>query len=461
MKRILRVAIALLTALAMALFASEVIRAKTAPTPEELLAQARKMIDLRAAGPFELQADVLAGPAGGKMQKGSYLLDWTAPDRYRVEIRGPDYDEIDVVSDGVLHRARAVDYEPLYAYQLKELMDIDGLFADFNRTVAMMRDPVLASGNGLRLETKKSKTPVPFMTAAGFIDWESPKLECVMPEHDVIEMCLDPKSGWLVTMSSSRMDNPEEFSFKDYKPFGTAVFPRDLYEKRDGIVVAMKVNRLASTPKFPAATFSPPADAKTVSWCENEIPATRLSLKAPLPVTADDFAGPEILYGQVRPDGSLSRMVILGTAGASADAAVTKLANLIHFKPATCDGKAVESETEFSIDYMDVAIAGVAASNVPDGGKDGYGVPTCAYCPPPQFSGKAFYDKVNGVELLSAVIGPDGRAHDISIIKRLGDGLDEEAIKAVREKWTFTPAKGPDGKPTAVRTLIEVDFRIR
>lgn len=92
-------------------------------------------------------------------------------------------------------------------------------------------------------------------------------------------------------------------------------------------------------------------------------------------------------------------------------------------------------------------------------GTGGYGYPTCLYCPEPQFSDEAVKAKYQGVVLLSAIITADGRATDIQVVKGLGLGLDEKAIEAVRT-WRFTPARGPDGKAAAVRTPIEVTFRL-
>jgi hypothetical protein len=38
-------------------------------------------------------------------------------------------------------------------------------------------------------------------------------------------------------------------------------------------------------------------------------------------------------------------------------------------------------------------------------------------------------------------------------------GLTAQAIEAVK-KWRLSPATGPDGKPAAVRQIIEVTFKL-
>lgn len=95
----------------------------------------------------------------------------------------------------------------------------------------------------------------------------------------------------------------------------------------------------------------------------------------------------------------------------------------------------------------------------PSAGSNGYGVPSCLYCPRPEYSDEAVKAKYQGVVVLRVVITPDGRAINPQVVKGIGLGLDEKAIEAVRN-WRFKPAMGPDGRATPVITLIEVTFRL-
>lgn len=99
-------------------------------------------------------------------------------------------------------------------------------------------------------------------------------------------------------------------------------------------------------------------------------------------------------------------------------------------------------------------------ADIPQAGTKGYTNPNCVYCPTPQYTGEAMRHKIQGLVILEVVIGADGRAHEAVVTKSLGYGLDEEAIHAVRDVWRFKPALGPDGKPAAVRMLIEIDFHL-
>jgi TonB family protein len=97
--------------------------------------------------------------------------------------------------------------------------------------------------------------------------------------------------------------------------------------------------------------------------------------------------------------------------------------------------------------------------SIPCSGTAGYSLPKCVRCPSPPFSGEAVKKKAQGTVLVMAVIDVNGRARDVKAVKALPYGLTLQAIQAV-QKWTFQPATGPDGKPAAVRQLIEVTFHL-
>jgi TonB family protein len=98
--------------------------------------------------------------------------------------------------------------------------------------------------------------------------------------------------------------------------------------------------------------------------------------------------------------------------------------------------------------------------DTPTAGSKGYTLPKCSYCPTPEYSKEGLKKKIQGVVVLKTVVGPDGRVRDVTVTRSLGYGLDEQAVNTVRDKWEFTPANGPDGKPAAVRLMIEVNFHL-
>jgi TonB family protein len=92
-------------------------------------------------------------------------------------------------------------------------------------------------------------------------------------------------------------------------------------------------------------------------------------------------------------------------------------------------------------------------------GTGGVGYPSCIYCPEPQYSEDARKAKYQGTVVLQAIITPDGRATNIEVVKGPGLGLEEKALESVRT-WRFKAALGPNGRPVATVTLLEITFRL-
>ena len=76
----------------------------------------------------------------------------------------------------------------------------------------------------------------------------------------------------------------------------------------------------------------------------------------------------------------------------------------------------------------------------------------------PDYSEEGRRNKWQGVILLRVVIGADGKAQDISVVRSPGMGLDEKAMEALRQ-WRFEPGT-KDGQPVPVEVLFEVSFRL-
>ncbi|HEU5020795.1 MAG TPA: M56 family metallopeptidase [Bryobacteraceae bacterium] len=88
---------------------------------------------------------------------------------------------------------------------------------------------------------------------------------------------------------------------------------------------------------------------------------------------------------------------------------------------------------------------------------NGVTTPTLISKVEPQYTEQARAAKYQGSVLLSTVIGVDGRAANLKVVKSLGMGLDESAIKAVQQ-WRFRPGTKA-GLPVKVQAQIEVNFR--
>ena len=78
--------------------------------------------------------------------------------------------------------------------------------------------------------------------------------------------------------------------------------------------------------------------------------------------------------------------------------------------------------------------------------------------PDPVYSLEARKKKIVGQVTLWLKVDTDGVPQHIRVVRSLGYGLDEEAIKAVKE-WRFKPATY-GGTPIATQVNVVVDFRL-
>lgn len=78
--------------------------------------------------------------------------------------------------------------------------------------------------------------------------------------------------------------------------------------------------------------------------------------------------------------------------------------------------------------------------------------------PDPKYSKEARKKKIEGITVLWLIVGADGLPRDIRVVRSVGYGLDEEAIKAAK-KWRFKPST-MDGKPVPVQINIDVAFHL-
>jgi periplasmic protein TonB len=85
--------------------------------------------------------------------------------------------------------------------------------------------------------------------------------------------------------------------------------------------------------------------------------------------------------------------------------------------------------------------------------------PACAYCPYPTYTDEARHGKVQGAVTLAVLVGADGRAQDVRIVKGIGFGLDERAVETVRG-WKFIPARDGAKHALAAWVTVEAVFRL-
>lgn len=85
--------------------------------------------------------------------------------------------------------------------------------------------------------------------------------------------------------------------------------------------------------------------------------------------------------------------------------------------------------------------------------------PKLIYGPNPEYSEEARRAKYQGTVVLWLVVDTQGATEDVRVTRSIGKGLDEQAVKAVRN-WRFEPATF-NGQAVPVQINAEVSFRLR
>ncbi len=84
--------------------------------------------------------------------------------------------------------------------------------------------------------------------------------------------------------------------------------------------------------------------------------------------------------------------------------------------------------------------------------------PRALYTPEPKYSKSAAALRIEGIVVLSVIIGVDGHPYDVKVVKSLEPSLDANAIETVK-MCKFEPAV-KDGKPIAVPMNIQMSYKL-
>jgi periplasmic protein TonB len=79
--------------------------------------------------------------------------------------------------------------------------------------------------------------------------------------------------------------------------------------------------------------------------------------------------------------------------------------------------------------------------------------------PDPRYSDEAREAKLQGTVTLQVLVGADGRASEVRLVKGLGMGLDERAEQMVRS-WHFMPAHDALRHSVARWVTVEAVYRL-
>lgn len=86
-------------------------------------------------------------------------------------------------------------------------------------------------------------------------------------------------------------------------------------------------------------------------------------------------------------------------------------------------------------------------------------LPTCLICPYPVYTDEARHVKMQGTVTLRVLVGADGKADDIRVLRGVGFGLEERAVQTVRG-WKFNAARDVNHNAVPAWVIVEAVFRL-
>lgn len=85
--------------------------------------------------------------------------------------------------------------------------------------------------------------------------------------------------------------------------------------------------------------------------------------------------------------------------------------------------------------------------------------PVVIYMPIPPYTEEAKEAKVEGLVILQVIVRKDGSVDALKVLRGVGYGLDESAIRTIAKEWKFKPGMLKE-VPVDVLVTIEVSFRL-
>jgi TonB family protein len=179
----------------------------------------------------------------------------------------------------------------------------------------------------------------------------------------------------------------------------------------------------------------------------------------------------------VQPDGTVGEVRVTKALDPGLDQEAIKAVKQWRFKPGTKDGKPVRVLITLELTFTlrdkpaqplfpvrPLAPGDAGSKGRPEAARvyrpgDGVSAPIVVHEVKPQYTAEAKKAKIQGTVTLECVVKTDGTVGEVEVITSLDAGLEQEAIKAVKQ-WRFEPGT-KDGKPVPVLITLEMTFTLR
>jgi TonB family protein len=300
---------------------------------EKALAEAGRIVDLRAAGemPFRLDTEFLAQL--NVPWEGHLTLEWAAPNLWSRKISMGAYQQVDVRKGEILYTKRNAPFTPLVLKQLFDLLNVFDAAPEEWR-IKQIRQERNASGIDCVSIRQKSTVSGPWKTAR--------------------EVCIDHV---LNTVLSDQEKNDVELQrkeFSDYREFRSHRNPYQMKLMVNGsVLLKVQVASLTDASIAPAALL-PPSGAIERRQCENMTypkPVHTPDPAYPRDAARNGFVGTVEMAVTVLADGSIGDANVIQSAGQEMDKAAIEKVKTWKFKPAMCGNEPVSYDLNVSMNF--------------------------------------------------------------------------------------------------------------
>lgn len=277
-------------------------------------------IDSASAKPFQLDIDFTAMIRFP--QTGHLTVKWESKDLWSKEVDLADFRQKTIRKGDTLYTSRNGPFTPLRITELQDLITV------FSADCA----------DCLQIKGKKQER-----SGAECFDLHFRRSKWI-PER---ALCFNPTTHLVASDETKDGEELRHKEFSDYQPFGSHFYPRQMKLLIDGsLALDASVTGLRET-AFDQATFIPPANAIVRRQCTNLVhpkPINTPDPAYPKSASQNHMGGTAVVAITVLPDGSVSDVQLVGSAGHSMDQVSQEIVRTWKFKPAMCGGEPVAND---------------------------------------------------------------------------------------------------------------------
>ena len=306
--------------------------AQQTPDSQQLFDAVHKASDLSQLGPYVLTARVVVNPGDNKREQVGTLTISRDHDLFRDELKINGKDEVQI------RRNRAS-----YIVPSQTLLAASGLI-DFDRSW----DPLYLKRMENDAKYKLSKAHA--KNIGEHHTWCFDKKTAYIKFTSTEKLCFDTPRPVLLRRSFGKSWK----EFTDYTQSGAQQYPQKVTIARERMVPIEVTDIHVAPATLSAELFKPPESAIEVESCPNVLPPQPKRTPEPsfpARASAESRHGTVVLVVIVAKDGTvaMARSITPDDYGFSESAEWTVLT--WHFKPATCDGRAIAMEMNVEVNF--------------------------------------------------------------------------------------------------------------